>query len=144
MVLRSWWKISENGDRGSTQNFAARLMSIVVCSGEPFLKNMFKIKKYTLFENGDILKIQKSRNKSPCGSFPHRGYLFRIYLQGGKSTNMRYGDFDFAQLHFWDSNFWWYSNLQYCRDLEHILKGVLGLGLLVDVDRIAPLEMSKW
>ena len=38
MVLGSRWKISENGDRGFTQNFGARLMSIVVCPGEPFLK----------------------------------------------------------------------------------------------------------
>ena len=34
-------------------------MSIVVCSGEPFLEKMPKIKKYTLFENGDVLKFQK-------------------------------------------------------------------------------------
>ena len=35
-VLGSWWEIFENGDRGSTQNFAARLVSIVVWPGEPF------------------------------------------------------------------------------------------------------------
>jgi len=72
-VLDSWWKISENGDRGSTQNFAARLMSIVVCSGEPFLKKMSKIKKCILFENKHVLKFKKcqfSRNKSPCGRLP--------------------------------------------------------------------------
>ena len=60
---------------------------------------MPKIKKHTLFENVDALKSQKckfSRNKSPGGSFPPRLYLFRIYLQGGKCTKMRYGDFDFA------------------------------------------------
>ena len=74
-------------------------MSIVVCPGEPFLEKLLRIRKYTLFENRDVLKFQKcqfSKNKSPCGSFPPRLYLFRIYLQGGKSTKMRYGDFDFA------------------------------------------------
>ena len=46
-----------------------------------FSKNItyeFQIKKYTLFENGDVLKFQKcqfSKNKSPYGSLPHRGYL---------------------------------------------------------------------
>ena len=81
MVSGSWWKISENWDRGSTQNFAARLMSIVVCSGEPLLTKMTKIKKSTLFENGDVLKFQKcqfSKNTSPCGSFPPRLYLIYI------------------------------------------------------------------
>ena len=43
MFFGSWSKISENGDRGSTQNFDARLVSIVVCPGEPFLKNFFKV-----------------------------------------------------------------------------------------------------
>ena len=98
-VLDSWWKISENGDRGSTQNFAARLMSIVVCSGEPFLKKKSKIKKCILFENMHVLKFQKcqfSRNKSPCGSFRSRLYLFRIYLEGGKSPNLKNWNFDFA------------------------------------------------
>ena len=70
MFFGSWWKISENGDRGSTQNFAARLMSIVVCPGEPFLEKLIRIRKYTLFENGDVPKFQKSsffRDKSPAG-----------------------------------------------------------------------------
>ena len=58
-VLDPWWKISGNGDRGSTQNFAARLMSIVVCSGESFLKKIPKIKKCILFENKHVLKFQK-------------------------------------------------------------------------------------
>ena len=67
--------------------------------GAIFETKMIEIKKYTLFENGDVLKFQKcqfSKNKSPCWSFPPRLYLFRIYLQGEKSTKMRYGDFDFA------------------------------------------------
>ena len=43
MVLGSWWEIFENGDRGSTQNFDARLVSIVVWLGEPFFeKNIVK------------------------------------------------------------------------------------------------------
>ena len=36
-VFRSWWETFENGDRGSTQNFAADVVSIVVWPGEPFL-----------------------------------------------------------------------------------------------------------
>ena len=69
-VLGSWREIFENGDRGSTQNFAARLMSIVVCPGEPFLEKLLRIRKYTLFENGYVPKFQKSsffRDKSPAG-----------------------------------------------------------------------------
>ena len=43
MVLGSWWEIFGNGDRGSTQNFDARLVSIVVWPGEPFFeKNIVK------------------------------------------------------------------------------------------------------
>ena len=34
MVLGSWWEIFENGGRGSTQNFAAGVVSIVVLPGE--------------------------------------------------------------------------------------------------------------
>ena len=70
MVLGSWREISENGDRGSTQNFDARLVSIVVCPGEPFLEKLFRIRKYTLFESGYVPKFQKSsffRDKSPAG-----------------------------------------------------------------------------
>ena len=54
MDLGSWWEISENGDRGFTQNFDARLVSIVVCPGEPVLEKLFRIRKYTLFENGYV------------------------------------------------------------------------------------------
>ena len=42
MVLESWWEISENGDRGFTQNFDARLVSIVVCPGEPFFEKVIQ------------------------------------------------------------------------------------------------------
>ena len=59
MVLGSWLEISENGDRGFTQNFAARLVSIVVWPGEPFLKKSFRMRKYTFFENGYVLKFEK-------------------------------------------------------------------------------------
>ena len=74
VFLRFWTpgKISENGGRGSTQNFAARLVRLVVWPGEPFLKKLFRIKKHTLFENGEVLKFQKcqfSESKSPAGRF---------------------------------------------------------------------------
>ena len=59
-------------------------------------------------------------------------------MSNGESTNIRCVDFEFAQLHFWASNFWWYWNLPYSHDLEHILKGVPGLDLLLDV------EISNW
>ena len=70
MVLDSWREMFGNGDRGSAQNFAARLVSIVVCPGEPFLEKLFRIRKHTLFENGYVPKFQKSyffRKKSPAG-----------------------------------------------------------------------------
>ena len=57
-----------------------------------------------------------------------------LLMSNRTSTKMRYVDFEIAQLHFWVSNFWWYWNLPYCHDLEHILKGVPGLDLLVDVE----------
>ena len=60
MVLGLWREISENGDRGFTQNFDARLVSIVVCPGDPFLEKLFKIKKHGLFEKGDVLKFLKT------------------------------------------------------------------------------------
>ena len=41
MALGSWWNISENVDRGFTQNFDARLVSIVVCPVEPFSETCF-------------------------------------------------------------------------------------------------------
>ena len=48
-VLGSWWKIFENGDRGSTQNFAADVVSIVVWLGEPFLGKMSKFQEMHVF-----------------------------------------------------------------------------------------------
>ena len=59
MLSESWGEISEHGDRGFTQNFDAHLVSISVWPGEPFLKNLFRIRKYTLFENGEVPKLQK-------------------------------------------------------------------------------------
>ena len=49
----------ENGDRGSTQNFAARLVSIVVWPGEPFLEKLLRVRKHTLFENGYVPNFQE-------------------------------------------------------------------------------------
>ena len=71
----------------------------MVCSGKPFLEKMPKIKKITLFENGDVLQFQKcqySMNKSPCGSFRLGLYLFRIYLQVEKVQKT---DIEFFILH---------------------------------------------
>ena len=59
MFFGSWSKISENGDRGSTQNFDARLVSIVVWPGEPFLKKSPNIRKCTLFQTGHVPNFQK-------------------------------------------------------------------------------------
>ena len=49
MVMKSWREISDNGDRGSTQNFAACLMSIGVWPGSHFCKNVIH-HKYTLLQ----------------------------------------------------------------------------------------------
>ena len=59
MVLGSWWEISENGDRGSTQNFDARLVSIVVCPGEPFSE------KCLFWPQIQDSHVHFSRNKFP-------------------------------------------------------------------------------
>ena len=40
-VLGSWFEIWKNGDRGSTQNFAADVVSVVAWPGEPFFEKMF-------------------------------------------------------------------------------------------------------
>ena len=72
-VLGSLWEILKNRDWVSTQNFVARLMRIVVCPAEPFLKKKSKNKKMHTFENKHVLKFQEcqfSRNKSPCGRLP--------------------------------------------------------------------------
>ena len=69
--------------RGSTQNFDARLMSIVVCPGEPFLEKLFRIRKYTLFENGYVPKFQKCQfSKGPVfpGSQVLRMDCFPVYV----------------------------------------------------------------
>ena len=67
MVLDSWWEISENGDRGFAQNFDARLMSIVVWPGEPFLNIFLKVT-----QNEEIHTFGKEITlipRSPCSFF---------------------------------------------------------------------------
>ena len=60
-VLRSWWEIFDNGHRGSTQNFAADVVSIVVWLGEPFLEKkitfqgMHTFPKWTCPKNPEIV-----------------------------------------------------------------------------------------
>ena len=54
-MLGSWREIFENGDRGSTQNFAAVVVSIVVWPGEPFLEN------YKISRNIHFLKMAMSK-----------------------------------------------------------------------------------
>ena len=46
----------ENGDRGSTQHFAADLVTIVVGPREPSLKTSPEMKKSYFCENGHALK----------------------------------------------------------------------------------------
>ena len=65
MVLGSWWEISENGDRRFTQNFDARLLSIVVCPGEPFSE---KCLFWTKFQD---THVRFSGNKFPKWIFPN-------------------------------------------------------------------------
>ena len=58
MVLRSWCEISENGDRGSTQNFVALLASIVVWPREQFLGKSLRMRNTCFFPNGYVPKLQ--------------------------------------------------------------------------------------
>ena len=66
----------ENGDQGSTQNFDARLVSIVVWPGEPFLRKCSNFKKCMLL---DSAMSKKSRNRNfsgtnaPQGASRHKG-----------------------------------------------------------------------
>ena len=56
-------------------------MSIVVCPGEPFLKKLFRIGKYTPFENMDVLKFKKLpffRNEKPRRVRQDIEELFRL------------------------------------------------------------------
>ena len=48
-VLGSRWEIFENGDQGSTQNFAADVVSIVVWPGEHFLGKISKFQEMHTF-----------------------------------------------------------------------------------------------
>ena len=59
------------------------------------------------------------------------GGLWRSHPEFDKKEISSFWD---PQLYFWVSNFWWYSNLQYCHDLEHVLKWVPGPDLLLDVE----------
>ena len=63
MVLDSWSEISENGDRGSTQSFAADVVSIVVWPGEPFLENV-QISRNAHFSKMGTSRISRNRNSS--------------------------------------------------------------------------------
>ena len=58
-VLGSWWEIFENGDRGSIQNFAADVVSIVVWPGEPFLTKCQNFKKCTTFQKGHVHNFEE-------------------------------------------------------------------------------------
>ena len=81
MVLGSWREIFENGDRGSTQNFAADVVSIVVWPGEPSLEKCPNFKKCILFENGHVQNFQKSYFsgiKAPQGATRHRGAFQKL------------------------------------------------------------------
>ena len=72
MVLGSWWEISENGDRGSTQNFDARLVSIVVWPGEPFsekclfLPQIQNSQKFIIFESWHFSNFEISHFQKVC------------------------------------------------------------------------------
>ena len=48
--LGSLWEISENGDRGYTQNFAADIASMMVWPGDPLSKNV-EISRTARFSN---------------------------------------------------------------------------------------------
>ena len=65
MVLGSWWEISENGDRGFTQNFDTDLVSIVVWPGKPLSE---KCSFWPYFQN---YHVHFSRNEFPNWIFPH-------------------------------------------------------------------------
>ena len=60
MVLGSWWEIFENGDRGSTQDFTADVVSIVVWPGEPSLE------KLPNFRNGHFFNMGVSKTSRNC------------------------------------------------------------------------------
>ena len=52
-------EIFDNGDQGSTQNFAADVVSIVVWPGEPFREKLQDVRKYALFRNRHVLLFQE-------------------------------------------------------------------------------------
>ena len=81
-VLGSWWEIFENGDRGSTQNFAADVVSIVVWPGEPCLRKRQNFKKCILFENGHVQNFQKSSFFNKYVFLEIRRFLSKTASQG--------------------------------------------------------------
>ena len=58
---------------GSTQNFAARLVSIVVWPGEPFLTKCPNLKKCTLDMSKKSRNCNFSGTKAPQGASRHKG-----------------------------------------------------------------------
>ena len=73
VVVRNIWEWKP----GSTQNFAARLVSIVVWPGEPFVRKYTNFKKCTTFQIGHVQNLKKSQyfrdNKNPQGASRHKG-----------------------------------------------------------------------
>ena len=91
-VLGSWWEIFENGDRGSTQNFAGDVVSIVVWPGKLVLE------KYDFFKKCKLSKIgmsKTSRNcnsserKAPQGATRHKGTFNYPKGSFGKLTSTK-------------------------------------------------------
>ena len=82
----------ENGDRGSTQNFAARLVSIVVWPGEQFLRKFSNFKKCILFDSGHVQKnpeITIFPEQKPRRELQDTKELFRIRKSRYKLSKMK-------------------------------------------------------
>ena len=125
MVLGSWWEISENGDRGSTQNFGADLVSIVVWPGESILEKSPNIKEMPFFKNGHVQKIQKcqflekkppeaQRQRQP-GAFQKRPCL-KTYLHKINSFLQKSEKVTFSK----KSRFWWKFTGQSQKNTENL------------------------
>ena len=109
MVLESWWEISENGDQGSTRNFAARLTSIVVCPGQTFFKNI-KNPEINTFENRDAQNMSTPTKKKKRRVWGGRSPLKN--MQGGVAQPPQ----DSEYLYYFVLPFWWIGGigLQLC------------------------------
>ena len=70
--LGSWWETKKNGDRGSTQNFAACFVSIVVWPGEPCLRKCPNFKKCILLDSGHVQNLHKFQFCFSPGQKPRR------------------------------------------------------------------------